>query len=178
MGLEVNEAARRVTASHPTATPPSPRKTDKGVLRALEETLALERMRTVAAAAFTHEVLGGEADADSRTEEREHALAAARKLGGRVGGLSARVGRVLGGGDLDLLADAEDVEGEGEDVERLLRAIVLYRRVFGSPAPISAPKAKDADAHALRRTLGSSEVFEDALVEEARDRVVDLLTGQ
>ncbi|KAF8190012.1 hypothetical protein K438DRAFT_1935955 [Mycena galopus ATCC 62051] len=203
MGVEVEEAARRVGLASTTSLPTSPpTTTNTRVLRALEETLALERLRAAAGAAFAVQVLarakstaedeGEDADAaveESRTQEqeREAALAGARKLGGRVGVLGARVGRVLDGGDLDLSSISEldrDGDGDGEDeedggaaddVEKLLRAIVLHRRVFGA----SAGNAKAADARALRMTLGSSDVFEDAaLVEEARDRVVDLLTGQ
>ncbi|KAJ7136162.1 hypothetical protein C8R44DRAFT_394150 [Mycena epipterygia] len=171
MGLGVDEAARRVA------------KADQGVLRALEEGVAVERLHAVGARAFVRVVLG-DADGDGDTEkemememeERERALGAARAIGGRVGALAGRVGRVLGGGELDLDMDAEDGgAGAGDDVEKLLRAIVLYRRVFGSG---SGASASAEDARALRRTLGSSDVFEDALVEEARDRVVDLLTGE
>ncbi|KAJ7484601.1 hypothetical protein FB451DRAFT_1436539 [Mycena latifolia] len=162
MGLPVHEAVRRVAP------------TDKGVLRALEENIAVERLRAVGARAFAREVLDTEEDVDTVTEEREQALATARALGGRVGALGGRVGRVLGGGTLDLDAEASesDAEEAGDDVEKLLHAIVLYRRVFGADAASASERA------ALRRTLGSSEVFEEALVEEARDRVVDLLTGE
>ncbi|KAJ7743193.1 hypothetical protein B0H16DRAFT_1463831 [Mycena metata] len=136
------------------------------------------------------------ARAREREREEEHAaLAVARGLGGRIARLGARVGWVVGGGDDDtqgVLDEDEEEEGEGAeaDVEKLLRAIVLYRRVFG-PAGSANPNIKGGKgnrtseaARALRRTLGSSEVFEDAGagavvgVEEARDRVVDLLTGE
>jgi hypothetical protein len=158
LGLAVEDAAARL--------PPTPA---HGVLRALEAAVAVERLRAVGARAFAHAVLDTDVD-----PEAPEALAAARALGGQVAALGARVGRVLGGGEVDLaLDDAED--GAPADVEKLLRAIVLYRRVFGAEA--NAPARPD-DAKALRRTLGSSEVFEDALVEEARDRVVDLLTGE
>jgi hypothetical protein len=185
MGLGVDEAARRVrtTASPSTSTPTSP----QPVLRALQEGVAVERLRTVASRAFARAVLNttseGE-DNERATEEREQALAAARALSGRVGALGARVGRVLGGGTLDALdmlnppADDEGDDDAAADVEKLLCALVLYRRVFPSSTSVDAGVDVAADKHALRRTLGSSEVFEDALVEEARDRVVDLLTGQ
>ncbi|KAJ7668988.1 hypothetical protein B0H17DRAFT_1142262 [Mycena rosella] len=171
MGLPLDEAARRVAGAL---------RTDKGVLRTLQEGVAVERLRAVSSRAFVRDVLGGEEDpdaADTATEERERALSLAHSLGGRVGALGGRVGRVLGGGAFDLASDSEtedDVEGASDDVEKLLRAIVLYRRVFGATADTLHPE----DGPALRRTLGSSEVFEDALVEEARDRVVDLLTGE
>ncbi|KAJ7718326.1 hypothetical protein B0H16DRAFT_1797541 [Mycena metata] len=158
-----------------------------------------------------------------REREREEARAAlevAARLGGRIARLGARVGCILEGSSSlspdddapDWDADAEFGDGEenweqeGEDgeqegaeanVEKLLRAIVLYRHVFGSPSasspasPASSASASantkgasasrtSAAARALRRTLGSSEVFEDAGagVEEARNRVVDLLTGE
>ncbi|KAK7014156.1 BHLH domain-containing protein [Favolaschia claudopus] len=162
-------------------------KTNTTVLRALEETLAVERLRGVAAAAFTREVLG---EVSSSSEEQQHSLADARKLGGPISVLAARVGRVLAGGNDDLLyspsddseseSDAEDEDNGVGDMEKLLRAIVLYRRVFGasSSSSPSVLSGKDAYAQALRRTLGSSDVFEETSVEEARDRIVDLLTGE
>ncbi|KAJ7025547.1 hypothetical protein C8F04DRAFT_1400498 [Mycena alexandri] len=151
--------------------------------------------------------------AKAEERERAEALEGARRLGGRIARLGARVGRVVGGssrsavdlgrgGDASYDDDAQDEgkdgeqEGEGAgagaevDVEKLLRAIVLYRRVFGASPSASAGASANANAkakggtatseaaRALRRTLGSSEVFEDAGVEEARDRVVDLLTGE
>ncbi|KAJ7166491.1 hypothetical protein C8R43DRAFT_1232486 [Mycena crocata] len=185
LGLEVDEAARRVASTKTTT-----RTCKSGVLRALEAGLVVERLRAAGVRAFVGTVLGGDsnADADEESDSDSAALAAARTLGGRVGTLGARVGRVLNGGDLDLDLDS-DVESDGEDsdvaaqerdVARLLRAIVLYRRVFGATTPKGGTRARaaGADARALRRTLGSSDVFEDARVEEARDRVVDLLTGE
>ncbi|KAJ7442548.1 hypothetical protein B0H11DRAFT_2292054 [Mycena galericulata] len=160
LGLGVDEAAARL--------PTSP--ADKGVLSVLEEGVARERLRTVSARAFSETVFASE-KTEANTEERERALNSARALGGRVRLLATRVGRVLGGGELDADTDVDD-EGVEGDVEKLLSAIVLYRRVFG------ADSAQPQDAQALRCTLGSSEVFEDVLVEEARDRVVDLLTGE
>ncbi|KAJ7803547.1 hypothetical protein B0H13DRAFT_2388953 [Mycena leptocephala] len=90
------------------------------------------------------------------TAEREHALASVRALCGRVGALGAHVGRVLGGGTFEGLSapsressslsssssleqdqageeleELEEGEGEGNtaaDVDKLLRALVLYRR--------------------------------------------------
>ncbi|KAJ6571887.1 hypothetical protein B0H19DRAFT_1131768 [Mycena capillaripes] len=185
MGVGVEEAARRVAASSSSPTTPSSSsptsaspKAEKGVLRTLEETLALERLRSVAAQAFARQVLGSNSDsapdsdanatAKRETEERERALALARSLSERVSALGAR----LPESDVDVDGDAE---GTADDVEKLLRAIVLHRHVFDPSTP---PLASKQDALALRRTLGSSDVFEDALVEEARDRVVDLLTGQ
>ncbi|KAJ6544704.1 hypothetical protein B0H10DRAFT_1351132 [Mycena sp. CBHHK59/15] len=107
-----------------------------------------------------------------------------RALGGRVARLAARVGRVLGGGEVTWVQEGEGDDGEEEgleaDVERLIYAVVLYRRVFGASTPTTAGKhspAAEADARALRRML-AGEVFEEACVEEARDRIVDLLTGE
>ncbi|KAK7046782.1 BHLH domain-containing protein [Favolaschia claudopus] len=190
MGLGIDEAAGRVSLS-------STKKTKTSILRALEETLAVERLRGVAAAAFAREVLGEASSSSSSSEEQQHSLADARKLGGPISVLAARVGRVLAGGNDDLLyspsddteseSDTEDEDNGEGDVEKLLRAIVLYRRVFNvsassSPSVVngnsSSVNGKDAYAQALRRTLGSSDVFEEASVEEARDRIVDLLTGE
>ncbi|KAF7336053.1 BHLH domain-containing protein [Mycena sanguinolenta] len=178
INIQVDEAARRLSDAQ------LPALQSKGVLRAFEETLALERLRGVAAGAFPGEVLETEkATEESVESEQALMLAGARKLGERVGVLAARVGRVLGGAEFDLNADVDGGDSEDEedgsaedDMEKLLRAIVLHRRVFVSP---SAIKVDNAQAQALRRTLGSSAVSEDrARMEEARDRVVDLLTGQ
>ncbi|KAJ6499511.1 hypothetical protein C8R47DRAFT_291778 [Mycena vitilis] len=182
MGVEVEEAVRRVQFS--SSSPTAQRGDDgapshKGVLRGLEETLALERLRTVGARAFSREVLHKEeTEAEADAKERKEALAAASALGGPLGLLGARVRRVVefDSDSLDSEDDEEEAaDGAADDVAKLLRALVLYRRAFLSGA---SARASAADKHALRRTLGSSEVFEDALVEEARDLVVDLLTGQ
>ncbi|KAJ7190919.1 hypothetical protein GGX14DRAFT_482126 [Mycena pura] len=166
MGLGVDEAARRIAGGQDES------RKERGVLRALEEGVVAERLRAVCARAFVQEVLdAGVGD----TKVTKCILDSARTLGGRVGMLGSRVGRVLGGGTLDMELGAEDDDEEAKhDVEKLLRAIVLYRRVFGA----GTTSATVQDTQALRHTLGSSDVFEDVLVEEARDRVVDLLTGQ
>ncbi|KAJ7442194.1 hypothetical protein B0H11DRAFT_1932516 [Mycena galericulata] len=99
---------------------------------------------------------------EANTEERERALNYFRVLGGRVGLLAVRVGRVLGGGELDADADVDEgMEGDGEVAQRNC-----------------AVSTKPQDAQALRCTLGSSEVFEDVLAEDARDHVADLLMGE
>ncbi|KAJ7176474.1 hypothetical protein C8R46DRAFT_1188344 [Mycena filopes] len=183
-----------------------------GVLRRLEEGAVVARLRGVAGRAFVRGVFGApalsssqddessESKEQTRKEEEEEraALDCARRLGGRVGALGERVGAVVRGSTSTststfVLEDNEEEDGDDEhgDVERLLRAILLYRRVFGSPtasvnsssSPVSAKDASDVLARrALRRTLGSgdTDVFEEAgaAVEDARDRVVDLLTGE
>ncbi|KAJ7698877.1 hypothetical protein B0H16DRAFT_1836989 [Mycena metata] len=122
-----------------------------------------EREREEERAALEDDVLDGEQDADDWEQEQD--------------------------------GEQEEQEGAEADVEKLLSAFVLYRRVFGASASSSSPASASASANpntkranpsartseaarALRRTLGSSEVFEDAGVEEARDRVVDLLSGE
>ncbi|KAF7318201.1 BHLH domain-containing protein [Mycena chlorophos] len=165
-GLAIEEAARR--ANHIT--------TKDGVLRTLEESVAVDHLRDVSAEVFVRDVLGSSADEEEIAEKQQHALEAARVLGGRVGVLGSRVGRVLGGGSLEF--DEDDEQNEPvDDVERLLRATILFRRVFPSSTPSSVLCTKTPDAYALRRMLGSSYVFEHGAVEEARDRIVDLLTG-
>ncbi|KAJ7703793.1 hypothetical protein B0H16DRAFT_1829349 [Mycena metata] len=77
-----------------------------------------------------------------RREERA-ALEVARGLGGRIARLGVRVGCVVEGSSLsneglDDEDGEEEQDGAEADVEKLLRAIVLYRRVFGSPSSPSA----------------------------------------
>ncbi|KAJ7070326.1 hypothetical protein B0H15DRAFT_118618 [Mycena belliarum] len=190
LGVPVEEATRRVARASF-----APEKADSGVLRALAEGVAAERLRAAAAQAFVRAVLpsapaSAASETDAEMQEREAALAAARALGGRVGVLGARVGSVLGGGGAVGLAPdspyedvawSEEDEDEGgdstaaADTEKLLRALVLYRRVFGASA--SPTTTVSWERSALRRALGSSAVFEAGAVEEARDCVVDLLTG-
>ncbi|KAF7336052.1 Glycoside hydrolase family 76 protein [Mycena sanguinolenta] len=116
--LLVDEAARRLSDAE------SPALRSKGVLRALEETLALERLRGVAAGVFVREVLESEKSTEESTES-EQALV----LAGAHGGDSE---------------DEEDGSAE-DDVEKLFRAIVLHRRVFVSSPAV---KVDDAQAHA------------------------------
>ncbi|KAJ7054363.1 hypothetical protein C8F01DRAFT_1063722 [Mycena amicta] len=165
LGLPVDEAARRISGTS----------SKDGVLRTLEESVAIDQLRAASAEAFVRNVLDTANSDDSGTEpDTQRVLDAARSLGGRVGVLAARVGRVLGGGSFDF-SEEDDEEHPGDDVEKLLRATILYRRVFASG---SAPATTTRDAYALRQMLGSSDVFEQGTVEEARDRVVDLLTGE
>ncbi|KAF7323753.1 BHLH domain-containing protein [Mycena kentingensis (nom. inval.)] len=164
LGLPVDEAARRVRASAG----------NKDVLRSLEESVAVDELRGVAKEVFVRDVLGPCSEEETG-EKQLRVIESARRLGGRVGLLGARVGRVLGGGEFAFAEDEEEEEDDVEDVEELLRATILFRRVF----PSSAGVANTKSAVALRQVLGRSEVFEDGMrVEEARDRVVDLLTGE
>ncbi|KAJ7713746.1 hypothetical protein B0H16DRAFT_1743071 [Mycena metata] len=186
-----------------------------GVLRTLEASAAVERLRAVGGRAFVREVLGSASsspftstsastspaptftfatdknadkhtDADASTDILAKAAASERELartrerereeargaeGGEGGSSSSSLSDedVLDG--LDGYADAavyEDGFGD-EDGEQ-----------EGAEADVEKLLTTSAAAQAFRRTLGSSEVFEDAGagLEEARDRVVDLLTGE
>ncbi|KAJ6463320.1 hypothetical protein C8R45DRAFT_516505 [Mycena sanguinolenta] len=160
MEIQVNEAARRLSESQS----PALRKAEvggKGVLRALEDTPVMERLGDVAAGAFAREVFEDEAAAEieKKSVESEQVLvlvlAGAHKFGGRVGALATQVACVLGGGDFNLNADLygadseEEEDGSAEDdVEKLLRAIVLHRHVFFSPSAFSFDKSAHYAAHA------------------------------
>ncbi|KAJ7700563.1 hypothetical protein B0H16DRAFT_1902959 [Mycena metata] len=193
----VDDAAGRLGPTKPKANAKG------GVLRTLEAGAAVERLRAVRRRAFVREVLGtpstasysttstassstastptsaGDTDTDASTDTLAKAASSERKGGSSSSSLSPD-DDVLGG--LDDLYEEESGEQEQEgggaeaDVEKLLRAIMHYRRVFDSASSASASaspasantKGGNANARtseavrALRRTLGSSEVFEGA----------------
>ncbi|KAG6885552.1 hypothetical protein C0993_012793, partial [Termitomyces sp. T159_Od127] len=126
---------------------------------------------------------------DVEREERERewrrTVEAARELGGGVGALGRRFERVwrVPGGEVGLCQ--EDGERDGDGVEALVDAVVLYRRVFapgGVGTDVSAltglswrGRDGDGDVGRLRRALGSRVFEESAVLEDARDRVVDMV---
>ncbi|GLB39084.1 putative helix loop helix domain containing protein [Lyophyllum shimeji] len=133
---------------------------------------------------------GGELDKEALEREdveRQRTIEAAKELGGHVGELGRRLERVwkVPGDCLRNDLDVGSEEGEG-DLEALLAALVLYRRVFASPgngasalmSPPPSPGRKDtSDAGMLRRALGSRLFEESAALEDARDRAVDMVVA-
>lgn len=114
-----------------------------------------------------------------------------RAIGGRTAGLVGLLEKVAGEGFVSCDShDGQLTEGEGGE-ETILRALALVRRLFPSalgvqgsggvrvmlsPPPSPSPRSAKMRG-ALRRMLGE-EVFEGAegdALEEARDRVVDIL---
>ncbi|KAF7291849.1 BHLH domain-containing protein [Mycena indigotica] len=156
IGLAVDEAVQRVNATRPTS----------GVIRSLEQSLAVDQLRFLSAQLFVDEVLGN-ISADS--DQQQQMLDSVQALGGPVARLAARVGRVIGGGSPLFSPNNDESEHE---VEKLLEATVLYRRLS------SGESFGTSDAFLLRQLLGSSDVFERGEVEEARDRIIDLITDQ
>ncbi|KAL5514220.1 hypothetical protein ACEPAG_2308 [Sanghuangporus baumii] len=172
------------------------------------------------------EVYSGTPEArDSLEHEICRAVDASRSLDGRTARLADMFERVCKPSSApfasDFLLDSEDLEIESassstdsadNDAElcALLRAIVLYRRIFPSampnasslcdsnigsrsissgpdvfapptqiPSPPPSPSRRDAALHlALRRCLDSSAFDSRDILEDGRDRVVDMLTAE
>ncbi|KAK7036548.1 hypothetical protein VNI00_011481 [Paramarasmius palmivorus] len=140
--------------------------------------------------------------AKSVTEEEEEerrvrvTIDAARSLGGKLAEMGEMLESIwtMGTCELDLSeSEDDDVEESVEsEILSLFSALVLYRRIFSSSimgpcsgssvsillSPPPSPSRHDTKLHlSLRRALGSSvfESTEDAALEDARDRVVDML---
>uniref|UniRef100_A0A0W0F121 BHLH domain-containing protein n=1 Tax=Moniliophthora roreri TaxID=221103 RepID=A0A0W0F121_MONRR len=138
--------------------------------------------------------------AKSVTEEEEEerqvrvTIDAARSLGGRFSEMGEMLENIWTMGTCELDASEEnddDEESLENEIQALFNALVLYRRIFSSSimgpgnvssvsillSPPPSPSRHDNKLHmSLRRALGSS-VFEsdDTALEDARDRVVDML---
>ena len=161
-----------------------------GLTEILGRALVKERLRKHLGSLFVGVVCGregreGEGEESIRCEEqeREGAVEAAKELGGRVGELGRRVERVWRtplalGREVDWKDDDREEGGVEGDIGALLKALVLYHRVLMVPSwPLCVGgKVKvDGDLQMLRRVLGSR-VFEAwGALEEARDRVVDMV---
>ncbi|KAH7920660.1 hypothetical protein BV22DRAFT_1198760 [Leucogyrophana mollusca] len=132
--LDIEEAAERLGSS-----------VDVSPVAALAASLVNERLRTHASLLFTHGVAQGvpqdessslhDKDADeAEVTRRRETISAGRSLGGRPCALVDAFEKVWESGVLNvddlLVHDATD-NGE-EEIETLLTAIVLYRRVFPS----------------------------------------------
>lgn len=147
--------------------------------------------------------------ADEAEVERKLTVDAARSLDGQMAELGDLLEKIWTTGVSDLQeafpslvsfngesdsdSDEESVRGLDEEIRMLLKALLLYRKVFPGSilnvvqrrplilSPPPSPGSKDMKMkHALRKSLGGK-VFElehselGAALEDARDRVVDLL---
>ncbi|TFK28532.1 hypothetical protein FA15DRAFT_633789 [Coprinopsis marcescibilis] len=134
-----------------------------------------------------------------REQEMRRTIEAARELGGDVEELGRLLERVWRGTVLDDFdaenSAAEDVgpeDGVDAEIQSLLVALVLYRRMFSGsntpkassllisppPSPTLRTSQENGPLLALRKALGSW-VFEDGdregSMEDAKDKVVDLI---
>lgn len=133
------------------------------------------------------------AEKDAREEEERRAVVnASRSMGGSSADLVDVVERVCTGifvryEDTQRLDDT-DIDEEEHDVRTLLGAIVLYRGLFPSGPPSSmgipvvlspppSPSRRNTGLRAALRVALDGEVFYNGgpELEEARDRVVDML---
>lgn len=158
------------------------------------------KLRQNLAALFASDVLYNTEEIEevqaAAADDRRKTIEAARSLGGSVSSLGELVDSVLQGADVDLSSPFfdESLAAEGsidEDLKSILIAVVLYRRMFpmyvgGSkslsillsppPSPRLGENTSKELGYKLRRALDSA-VFEtvDLALEDARDRVVDLI---
>ena len=185
--LTVDDAAAQLSTrsrSHPELDKYSP----IGVLASI---LIRERMKRYAATLFVRTVVqdqpcewqeGDGVDVERFEEEERTIVAAAKSLGGRTGELGEMLERVWKVDahsleDVDRAFESLDGGGkegdsEAEGIKALLKAVVLYRRIFPSSvsrsngasngtcillSPPPSPSRKNSQMHlALRRILGSS----------------------
>ncbi|KAF8067742.1 hypothetical protein FPV67DRAFT_1493297 [Lyophyllum atratum] len=153
-------------------------------MQLLATSLIRERIRSHLGVLFVRSVNGEEDGQDKdaverETLERERTIDAAKELGGGVGDLGRRLEQVWKvsvsvSAGLEYAGEEESAEGE------LLKALVLHRRVFradgNGASALMSPGGKDmSDAGMLRRALGSRVFEEEAVLEDARDRAVDMV---
>ncbi|PBK98782.1 hypothetical protein ARMGADRAFT_1162057 [Armillaria gallica] len=136
---------------------------------------------------------------DKEDDLRRITVDAARSLGGKLTELGDVFEKVWlgGGGGLEgvWVDDDEEEEDEEEkdsverDIKSLIRGIVLYRKLFPSAvmgcggegvsillSPPPSPSLTDHEGAGYKlRTIMGRKVFDNEEVEEARDRVVDML---
>jgi len=154
-----------------------------GLTQVLGCAVVKERLRKHLGSLFVGVVCGGgggegegEESAKCEEQEREGTIEAAKELGGRAAELGRRLERVwrIPSGR-EVWKDDEREEGGVEgDIGALLKALVLYHQVF--VAPEGGRKVGIAeDLQVLRRVLGNR-VFEAwGALEDARDRMVDMV---
>ncbi|KIK70210.1 hypothetical protein GYMLUDRAFT_213391 [Collybiopsis luxurians FD-317 M1] len=139
---------------------------------------------------------------DDEEEERRKTIEAARSLGGQMAELGDTLQKMwtMGVWELDDISSVRDDTGDdpqdlGLDaqIRVLLNALILYRQIFSSSilgsaesghssgvsillSPPPSPIRKDVKLHyALRRVLGSTVFDAGGAMEDARDRLVDML---
>ena len=168
-------------------------------------TLVLERTKAHLESMFVESVVPAGLESASESDKvddkeddlRRITVDAARSLGGNMAELGDVFEKVwLGGGGLEGVwvdedEDEEDEEKDGVEgnIKALMRGIVLYRKLFPSAvmgcggegvsillSPPPSPSLTDHEGagYKLRTIMGRS-VFDNEEVEEARDRVVDML---
>jgi hypothetical protein len=194
-GMNVDEAAARLVALESNGTEeandvPPP-------IAVLAEMMLGERMRKHAAVLFLRAVSPDleEESAEREDKDRETTIEAAESLGGDV----AELAESLEGAwkcAVEDLVPANDADAEVKPgIKALLTALVLYRRVFphrtsssgaaGVLSPPPSPSSGEAKARLALRTVLGAAVFECkgtdgagwewGVLEDARDRVVDML---
>ncbi|KAG6815805.1 hypothetical protein H0H87_011204 [Tephrocybe sp. NHM501043] len=168
-------------------------------IRVLASAVVRERVGKHLGLLFVGSVRGEEdVDAEERgkeVKERRRTIEAAKELGGMAGELGRRLERLWkvpsGSVTEDVAKEYESGSEEEDDAAEVLATVlVLYRRVFsfgsagnGASALMSPPpspgregKGKDtSDVARLRRALGSRIFEESEALEDARDRVVDMV---
>jgi hypothetical protein len=154
-------------------------------IEVLANIILRERVKDYAAKLFIrtvspdHEVEAGE----GVDEERVNTLEAATALGGRIGALASILDRVWKTGVYHDENNIQHLQGE-EEMSALLRSLILYQRIFPSSpyanggvlSPPPSPSRKNVGIRlTLKRALGSVVFDGSEQLEDARDRVVDML---
>jgi hypothetical protein len=156
-------------------------------LRLLGTVLVKERVRAHLGLLFI-ESIGKDADdsehdagkAKKEDTDRRNTIEAAKELGGHVGELGRTLERVwkLGRNSLVEVRDAHDEPGVDGEIQALITALVLLRRVFPATSSSGSVLQKNqSDAAMLRRALGSRVFEEWGGLEDARDHAVDMVVG-
>ncbi|KAF9045721.1 hypothetical protein BDZ89DRAFT_1058681 [Hymenopellis radicata] len=182
----VEEAAAIVKANR---VHREPRHTPIGVVAS---SLLLQRLKKHSALMFVGSVVPLQLDANNDKEEeaRRVTVDSARSLGGRMAQLGDAFEQVWNGGHVDIDNSAFS-DGLESDIWTLLSAIVMYRRIFPSAvlgsgaegvsillSPPPSPTLADHEFGGYKlRTIMGGKVFDDEEIEEARDRVVDMLVA-
>ncbi|KAF9455872.1 hypothetical protein BDZ94DRAFT_1241939, partial [Collybia nuda] len=188
-GMTVDEAFERLSKSTTKRDLQSP-------IQILAGALIEERVRKHLGLLFIGSVRTNaeeERDADDKDQleqdvlERQKTVEAAKEIGGAVGELGRTLERVWKLG-VDCQVDVEDTNDEDSgvngEIKALLAALVLYRRLFPSVGnsasallspPPSPGRMETSEVGMLRRALGSRAFEESNVLEDARDRAVDMV---